>query len=220
MKTQRLGDSNLQVSIFCLGTLEFGTRVPRDDSFAILDAYHEAGGRFIDTANNYAFWHEGARGGESETLLGDWIAMRRNRSQLVVATKIGAQPTVPGAGFEAAEGLSAPVVAKAVEDCLKRLKLERIDLCYAHIDDRTVPLEETLGAFEDLRSAGKIRELGCSNHTAWRIEQARNISRAHGWRPYASRTAIPIFNQNVGQSFHRNSSRAKRCMTIAVPKVI
>ncbi|TDD44781.1 aldo/keto reductase [Nonomuraea terrae] len=168
-----------------LGTIPFGTTVGMDDTFAILDRFHEAGGTMLDTADNYPFWVEGRSGDESELAIGAWLAARGNRDEIFISTKVGARPTVPGdTTLDSAEGLSAPVIAKAAEDSLRRLGTDRIDLYWAHVEDRSVPLEETLGAFDELARAGKVRGIGASNVAAWRLERARNVSAAHGWIRY------------------------------------
>lgn len=184
MKTKTLGASNLTVSSICLGCMEFGTRISKADAFDIMDAYFDAGGRFFDTSNNYAFWEPGASGGESEAVLGAWIIERRNRDHIVVATKVGAQPTVPEAGLDAAEGLGREVVLAACDKSLQRLGIDRIDLYYAHIDDPKTPQEETLGAFADLMQAGKINAIGCSNHSLDRLKSARQASKQAGLPAY------------------------------------
>jgi len=175
MRELPLGDAGLNVSALCLGTMFFGTRVPKPHAEALLDRYVEAGGRFLDTANNYAFWVEGGRGGESEELLGCWMRSRGNRDALILATKVGGAP---------GEGLSARAIERAVEGSLRRLGTDRIDLYYAHIEDRSVPLDETLEAFDRLVRAGKVRHVGASNHPAWRIERARQLSAGRGWAAY------------------------------------
>ncbi|MEV4801005.1 aldo/keto reductase [Nonomuraea sp. NPDC049421] len=168
-----------------LGTIPFGTSVGMDETFAILDRYHEAGGTRIDTANNYPFWVEGCSGDESELAVGAWLAARGTRDDMVISTKVGARPTVPGdVTLDSAEGLSAEVIAKGVEGSLQRLGTDRIDVYWAHVDDRGTPLEETLGAFDAVVRAGKARAIGAGNMAAWRLERARNISAGHGWTPY------------------------------------
>lgn len=168
-----------------LGTIPFGTAVSEQDSFALLDRFFEAGGRMLDTSNNYPFWMEGRTGDESELTLGAWMAARGNRDEVFVSTKVGARPTVPGdTTLDSAEGLSAAAVARGVEGSLRRLRTDRIDLYWSHIEDRSVPLEETLGAFGELAAQGKIHELGASNMPAWRLERARAVSAAHGWVRY------------------------------------
>ena len=178
MKTVRLGHSGLEVSALCLGILPYGTKVNRQDSFAILDAYYEAGGRFIDTANNYSKWHAGGVGTESETMLGEWMIDRGNRSELTIATKVGFNRDDIG------PSLSGATIAKEIDGSLARLQTDCVDLYYAHADIRSDSLEETLGAFNDVVVQGKARFLGCSNYLAWRIEAARCTSRSHGWAEY------------------------------------
>jgi aryl-alcohol dehydrogenase-like predicted oxidoreductase len=171
------------VSALSLGTLPFGTHVDERTSFAILDRFVEAGGTFLDTANNYVFWG-GFTGDESEELIGRWTAARGNRDGLVLATKMGARPRTQGGGLDDFEGLGATAVKEAAEASLRRLGTDRIDLYYSHVEDRSVPLEETLGAFAELVRAGTVGLLGCSNHATWRLERARAISRANGWPLY------------------------------------
>jgi aryl-alcohol dehydrogenase-like predicted oxidoreductase len=161
-----LGDSGASVSALCLGTMFFGTTVDEETSFAVLDRYYDAGGRFFDTANNYAVWVDGGEGGESEALLGRWMRERGNRDDIFLATKVG--------GWHD-EGLGAAAIARGIEGSLERLGTDRVDLYYAHVEDRSVPLEETVDAFGDLVAAGKVRHVGCSNHPAWRIERARSL---------------------------------------------
>jgi aryl-alcohol dehydrogenase-like predicted oxidoreductase len=164
-----LGDSGAQVSALCLGTMFFGTTVDEATSFRLLDRYYDAGGRFIDTADIYAFWVEGGEGGESESLLGRWMEQRGNRDELFLATKVGAAP---------GDNLTAATIRKGAEASLRRLKTDRIDLFYAHTDDRSTPLEETVGGFGELVADGTVSHLGCSNTMAWRIERARAIAGA------------------------------------------
>ncbi|WP_134682765.1 aldo/keto reductase [Brevibacillus migulae] len=184
MKSVNLGNSGMEVSAMSLGCMYFGTKLNEGDSFALLDHYYEAGGRFLDTANNYAIWAEGGRGGESEAAVGQWLKERGNRHEMVIATKVGAMPTIPGTGLEHVEGLSAKAIEKAVDESLIRLGTDYIDLYYAHIDDRQTRLEETLEAFDRLVRAGKVRQIGCSNMMTWRIEQAKHISHSNGWAAY------------------------------------
>ena len=178
MKTVTLGHSGIAVSELCLGILPFGTKVDEGTSFAILDAYYEAGGRFIDTANNYSRWHAGGIGIESEATLGKWLKARGNRDNLVIATKVGFNRADIG------PSLSRRTIEAEIAGSLARLGTDTVDLYYAHADIRTDPLEETLETFDALVRAGKVRALGCSNYRAWRIEKARGISRTHGWAEY------------------------------------
>ncbi|MFI0444738.1 aldo/keto reductase [Actinomadura sp. 6N118] len=160
-----------------LGTIPFGTTLDDTASFAILDRFHEAGGSMIDTANCYSFWLDGAVGGESETVIGRWLAARGVRKDIVLGTKAGAQPRTPGTGLENAEGLSAKSIRAAAEGSLRRLGTDHIDVYWAHIEDRTVPLEETMGAFGELVANGSVGRLGVSNHAVWRVERARALGR-------------------------------------------
>ncbi len=178
MKRLPLGHSGIDVSELCLGILQFGTRVDRETSFAILDAYYEAGGRFIDTANNYSRWHAGGVGTESETVLGEWMRDRGNRDELVIATKVGFNRDDIG------PSLSRETIEKESAGSLKRLQTDRVDLYYAHADIRTDPLEETLGALNKLVVSGAARAIGCSNYLAWRIAEARDLSKSRGWASY------------------------------------
>lgn len=170
---------------FALGTIAFGTAVGERDTFAILDRFAEAGGTMLDTADNYPFWVEGCTGDESELVIGAWLAARGNRDRIFLSTKVGARPTVPGdMTLDSMEGLSAAVIGKAVEGSLHRLRTDYIDVYWSHVEDRAVPLEETLGAFNELAEAGKIRNAGASNMRTWRLERARNVAAANGWLPY------------------------------------
>lgn len=168
------GESKLKVSDICLGTMDFGTLVPAERSWKIMDRYLEYGGNFFDTANVYAFWNPGGKGGESERVLGEWIRERGVRDRVVVATKLGFAR--PGD----AVGLRSEQIMTHCEESLKRLGVETIDLYYAHLDDRRTPLEESLEAFDRLVRQGKVREIGASNYTAWRLERALNASRRMG----------------------------------------
>ncbi|OCI31840.1 aldo/keto reductase [Oerskovia enterophila] len=164
---------------FVLGTLPFGSRVDRATSYAVLDRFREAGGRHLDTANNYVQWEEGATGDESEVLLAEWFSARPGaRDEMVVATKIGARsdPARPG-GFPAdMEGLSRPAVRAAVEGSLRRLGMERVDFLYAHVMDPATPLEETVAALAELVAEGRVGALGCSNHDLETLSAAHQVA--------------------------------------------
>ncbi|MBI1258219.1 MAG: aldo/keto reductase [Chloroflexi bacterium] len=178
MKTQPLGATGIEVSTMCLGAMFFGTRTPKDASHRVLDRYLDAGGTFIDTANIYASWVPGFVGGESETLLGDWMRVRGNRSELFIASKVGF-------GYPGVEiGLSAQQIEDECNKSLKRLGVETIDLYYGHVDDRKTPLEETLQAFDKLVRAGKVRFVGASNYRAWRLEKAKTLAEVNGWTAF------------------------------------
>jgi len=178
MKTVQLGNTGIAVSAFCLGALHFGSRDSKESSYRILDQYVEAGGSFLDSANIYARWIPGFVGGESETLLGEWMRERKNRSQMFVATKVGFE--YPGVE----RGLRARQIEDECEKSLERLGIDTIDLYYAHVDDRNTPVEETMEAFDRLVKAGKVRLIGASNFLAWRLEEARWMSQTRDWAEY------------------------------------
>jgi aryl-alcohol dehydrogenase-like predicted oxidoreductase len=178
MRTVSLGNTGVEVSALCLGTMHLGSRTDRETSYRLLDGYVAAGGSFLDTANNYATWIPGYVGGESETLLGQWMRERRNRTRLFIATKMGFD--YPGVE----RGLRAHQIETECEKSLRRLQIDTIDLYYAHRDDRHTPMEETLPAFDRLVKAGKVRFIGASNFVAWRLEEARWVSQTRGLAEY------------------------------------
>jgi len=171
-----LGRTGLQVHPLCLGGNVFGWSANAEQSNEVLTAYETAGGNFIDTADMYSRWHTGNVGGESETIIGDWMRSRGNRSEMVIATKVAKLATRPG--------LSAANIAAAAEDSLRRLGTDYIDIYYAHHDDEEIPLEESFTAFNELVTAGKVRYLAASNYTASRLEEALKISRDLGMSEY------------------------------------
>ena len=146
-----------EVSVLNLGAMRFGTATDEATSFAILDRYVEAGGNFIDTSDNYAYWYNDGQGGESEALLGRWRRSRGIGDEIVIATKVGARPLTPGTGFtDNPEGLSAATIRESSERSREGLGMDRLDLLYAHIEDPSVPLEETVGAFGELVAEGAV----------------------------------------------------------------
>jgi aryl-alcohol dehydrogenase-like predicted oxidoreductase len=167
-----------KVSVLSLGAMRFGTTTDEATSFEILDRYADAGGNFIDTSNNYLFFVNGTQGGESEALLGQWRASRGISDEVVIATKVGARPTVPASGFDAPrEGLSRNAIREASERSRERLGVERLDLYYAHIPDLTgAPFDEQVAAFGELVADGVVGLLGLSNHWVWQVERARNLA--------------------------------------------
>jgi aryl-alcohol dehydrogenase-like predicted oxidoreductase len=174
-----------EVSVLSLGTHLFGTATDEATSFAILDRYVQAGGTFIDTSGNYAFWVNGTQGGESEELLGRWRRSRGVGEEIVIATKVGARPLAPGTSFtDNAEGLPARAIRESAERSRDRLGVARLDLLYAHIEDPKVPLAETVQAFAALVAEGTVGLLGVSNHWAWRVERARSLAAAAGLPGY------------------------------------
>jgi aryl-alcohol dehydrogenase-like predicted oxidoreductase len=174
----KIGSSDLEVSRLCLGANVFGWTADAATSFAVLDAYTAAGGNFVDTADSYMWRIPGNSGGESETIIGDWLAARGNREEVVVATKVGSLPS--------RKGLSAANIAAACDDSLRRLRTDHIDLYYAHRDDPDTPQEETLDAFDALVRAGKVRAIAASNFSAERLRSALEISRRDGLTSYAA----------------------------------
>jgi aryl-alcohol dehydrogenase-like predicted oxidoreductase len=171
MKT--IGKSGIAVVPLCLGGNVFGWTIDEKVSFAVLDAFAAGGGNFIDTADVYSAWVTGHVGGESESILGNWMQARGNRASIVLATKVGMKMGHGG------EGLRADYIVRAAEDSLRRLKTDYIDLYQSHADDETTPLEETLRAFDTLKRAGKIRALGASNYSGARLKAALDVSAQH-----------------------------------------
>lgn len=184
----RIGSSDLSVFPLSLGGNVFGWTADRDASFAVLDAFAAGGGNFIDTADAYSAWVPGNSGGESETILGEWLASRRPEG-LVVATKVSQHPQF--------RGLSAGNIRRAAEASLDRLGVDAIDLYYAHFDDETVPLEETVAAFGQLVADGLVRYVGVSNYSAERIREWIGIAQASG-------VALPVAVQPHYNLVHRN----------------
>jgi aryl-alcohol dehydrogenase-like predicted oxidoreductase len=159
----------------------FGTRTDERTSVDILDRYVDAGGTMIDTSDNYSFWSDPSGfGGQSEAVIGRWLAARPGmRDRVYLSTKVGAQPLVPGGYPDNLEGLSAATIKDAVQRSLRQLGIDHLDLYWAHVEDRSVPVEETMDAFGSLVADGVVGRVGCSNWPTWRVEQARHA--AHGW---------------------------------------
>ncbi|MGI6874268.1 aldo/keto reductase [Amycolatopsis sp. 3B14] len=172
----KIGD--LEVFPLILGGNVFGWTADEAQSFAVLDAYAAAGGNFIDTADVYMARIPGNSGGESETIIGRWLKRRGRRDDVVIATKVGSWAARPG--------VSAKNIREAAEDSLRRLQTDYLDLYYAHRDVADVPLEETLGAFDELVRAGKVRHLGASNYSAERLAEALSISDREGFARYVA----------------------------------
>ncbi|KUL51168.1 alcohol dehydrogenase [Streptomyces sp. NRRL F-4489] len=169
---------SLSVSRLCLGGNVFGWTADEAESFAVLDAYVAGGGNFIDTADVYSAWVPGNKGGESETVLGNWLAARRNRDDVVIATKVGAHPDH--------KGLSAATIKTAVDLSLSRLRTDYIDLYYTHYDDESVEVGEFLTALDELVRAGKVREIGASNISARRLQESLDFSDREGVARYVA----------------------------------
>jgi len=174
----KIGSSDLDVARLCLGANVFGWTADEKTSFAVLDAYVDAGGTFIDTADSYMWRIPGNAGGESETIIGNWLARSGQRDRLVIATKVGSLP--------ARRGLSAMNIAAAADDSLRRLRTDRIDLYWAHRDDPGTTQEETLAAFDALVRAGKVRAIGASNFSVERLRSSLTISAREGLAAYVA----------------------------------
>jgi aryl-alcohol dehydrogenase-like predicted oxidoreductase len=193
MKYRTIGQdpsTRREVSVLSLGAMMFGTTTDEPTSFAILDRYVEAGGTFVDTSDNYAYWVNQTQGGESEQLLGRWRRSRGIGAEVVVATKLGARPVRAGISFADAsrpsgvEGTSAKVIREAAERSRERLGVDRLDLLYAHLDDMEVPQQEIVEGFAELVAEGTVGLLGASNHWSWRVERARALAAAAGLPGY------------------------------------
>ncbi|MGV3762066.1 aldo/keto reductase [Parapedobacter sp.] len=187
MATQRtLGKSDLQVSPIAFGGNVFGWTLDKQQSFRILDAFVAAGFNFIDTADTYSTWVPGNSGGESETIIGQWLKQRGKRDDIIIATKLG------GDMGDGKKGLSADYISKAVDASLKRLDTDYIDLYQSHYDDPETPVEETMEAFNRLIKNGKVRHLGASNLSAERIVQSNRFAAENGLLGYIS--LQPLYN--------------------------
>jgi aryl-alcohol dehydrogenase-like predicted oxidoreductase len=186
MQTRPLGRSALQVSPLCFGGNVFGWTVDEATSFKLLDAWLDAGFNFVDTADVYSTWVPGHAGGESETIIGKWLRASGKRSRVVLATKVG-KPMGPDK-----KGLSGAYIRQAVEDSLRRLQTDYIDLYQSHDDDADTPLQDTLEAFSRLIQAGKVRVIGASNYNAPRLAQALDTSEKLGLPRYES--LQPLYN--------------------------
>ena len=173
MTKRRIGRSDLHVHPFCFGGNVFGWTADEATSFRLLDAFVDHGFEFIDTADVYSVWVPGHTGGESETVLGNWFKRSGKRDKIVLATKVGF-----------IKGLKPDYIRQAVEDSLKRLQTDRIDLYQSHKDDPDTPLSETLGAYDDLVKAGKVRVIGASNYSAARLKEALDVSANNGLPRY------------------------------------
>lgn len=171
MQYARMGRTGLKVSRLCLGTMTFGWSADAETSFRIMDRAYDAGINFFDTADVYTNWIEGNKGGESETIIGQWL-QTKPRHELIIATKVrwNMWPGVTG------EGLSRQHIIKAVEASLRRLQTDYIDLYQTHAPDNETPMDETLRAMDDLVKTGKVRYIGCSNHRAWELMKALWVS--------------------------------------------
>ena len=186
MIKRQLGNSGISVAPLAFGGNVFGWSVNESESFRLLDAFVDAGFNLIDTADVYSNWVAGNCGGESETIIGRWMASRNNRNQVVIATKVGFKMN------ESDKGLSRDYILRAVEDSLRRLGTDTIDLYQSHVDDPDTPQLETLETYDRLIRAGKVRVIGASQYDATRLREALQISKAHGLPRYE--TLQPGYN--------------------------
>lgn len=175
---RKLGSSDLEVFPLTLGGNVFGWTADEAASFAVLDAYTAAGGNFVDTADSYSAWVDGNSGGESETLIGRWVAERGNRDDVVIATKVSQHPDFPG--------LTAANIKAAADASLTRLGTDHIDLYYTHFDKPEVPVEEIIGALDELVKAGKVRHIAASNISAERLRESLEFSDREGLARYVA----------------------------------
>ena len=175
---KRLPKTDLDIHHLCLGGNVFGWSATKSESEEVLSYYADNGGNFIDTADMYSQWGDGHIGGESESIIGEWLKKRGNRSKMIIATKVAKLNTRPG--------LSAKNILAACDDSLRRLQTDYIDLYYAHQDDLDTPIEETLNAFDSLIRAGKVRYIASSNFTPERMEESLRISNDAGFASYVA----------------------------------
>ncbi|AMB74343.1 MULTISPECIES: aldo/keto reductase [Pantoea] len=186
LKTRQLGNSGINVPLLTFGGNVFGWTVDEKTSFSLLDALVEKGLFFIDTADVYSRWAPGNQGGESETIIGKWLKNSGKRDKIVLATKVGIEMSPEK------KGLKPAYIRQAVEDSLRRLQTDVIDLYQAHRDDESTPLADTLGTFDALVKEGKVRALGASNYSAQRLQAALDISKQQGLARYE--TLQPEYN--------------------------
>ncbi|MFJ9734954.1 aldo/keto reductase [Streptomyces sp. NPDC101171] len=175
---RKIGSSDLEVFPLALGGNVFGWTADEKTSFAVLDAYTAAGGNFVDTADSYSAWIEGNEGGESETIIGKWLKARGNRSDVVVATKVSQHPQY--------QGLTAANIKAAADASLRRLDTDYIDLYYTHFDKPEVPVEEIVGALDELVKAGKVRQIAASNIGPERLRASLDFSDREGLARYVA----------------------------------
>lgn len=196
MKKRKLGNSELRVAPITFGGNVFGWTVDEAKSFEILDGFITAGFNFIDTADVYSRWKPGNKGGESETIIGNWTKSRNNREQVIIATKVGSDMG------DGKKGLSKKHITAAVEDSLKRLQTDYIDLYQSHFDDLDTPVEETLGAYDELIKAGKIRWIGASNFSPERLVESLAASTKNNLPMY--QTFQPEYNLYNREKFEND----------------
>ncbi len=193
MRTRALGTTDVKVAPLMLGGNVFGWTADRDQSFAVLDAFVDGGGDFIDTADVYSRWAPGHVGGESETVIGEWLKRSGKREKVVLATKVGFDMG------EGKQGLSKRYILEEAEASLRRLQTDRIDLYQSHTDDEATPIEETLEAYSRLIEQGKVRLIGASNYKGARLREAIEMAKKDGLPVYA--TLQPEYNLYAREGF-------------------
>jgi len=194
MEMRKIGNTDIAIAPLVLGGNVFGWSADEAASFAVLDAFAAEGLQCIDTADTYSGWVPGNSGGESETIIGRWLKKSGKRDQIVIATKV--------AKWSKHRGLSPANIAAAADDSLKRLGIERIDIYFAHEDDASVPLADTLGAFQRLIEAGKVRAIGASNYSGARLAEALAVSAEHGLARYE--VVQPEYNLVARREYEKN----------------
>ncbi|WP_394432729.1 aldo/keto reductase [Streptomyces sp. SGAir0957] len=205
---RKLGSSDLEIFPLALGGNVFGWTADEATSFDVLDAYTAGGGNFIDTADSYSAWIEGNHGGESETIIGKWLKARGNRDDVVVATKVGRHPDFMG--------LRGSNIKAAADASLGRLGTDYIDLYYTHFDDETVPVEEIIGALDELVKAGKVRDIAVSNISTDRLQESLDFSDREGVARYVA--IQPHYNLVSRDTYEgRRQDIASRAGLAAVP---
>ena len=198
MEYRPLGQTGLRVSEICLGTMQFKWTTDEATSYAVLDAFWEAGGNLIDTADVYSRWAPGLKGGEAESVIGEWLTRKGNRQDVVLATKVRGRMWDGPNG----EGLSRVHIMRAVEESLRRLQTDYIDLYQTHSPDLNTPIEETLRALDDLVRQGKVRYIGCSNYNGWQLMEAILQARHAGLGEYIS--VQPHWSLVERENFEKN----------------
>jgi aryl-alcohol dehydrogenase-like predicted oxidoreductase len=210
MEYRTLGRTGLRVSEICLGTMQFKWTTDEPNSYAVLDAFYEAGGNFLDTADVYSRWAPGLVGGEAETIIGEWMKRKGNRKDIVLATKVRGRMWEGPDG----EGLSRTHIMRAVEDSLRRLQTDVIDLYQTHSPDENTPIEETLRALDDLVRQGKVRYIGCSNYNGQQLDEAIRVARQFRLSEFL--THQPHYSLVERENFERNVLPTVKQYEIAV----
>lgn len=195
MEKRELGKSGIYVSPIAFGGNVFGWTIDEEKSFKIMDGFVDAGFNFIDTADTYSWWVDGNTGTESETIIGKWLGKRKNRGGIIVSTKVGSQNN------EHPKDISKKYILKSVEDSLRRLKTDYIDLYQTHFDDEVTPVEETLSAYQQLIKEGKVRAIGTSNMSIERIRKSLKASENHGLPRYE--TLQPLYNLMEREAYEK-----------------